>query len=112
MRASHRQPAFLAAMLHRLAGLALIVFLPVHFIALGTALEGTDALDSFLAATDTPLIKFAEGIIVVALAMHLALGLRVMLIEFLLWREPTRVAVSACIAAACAVGLLFALNVQ
>ena len=68
-------------------------------------------LDKFLKVTDTPLVKFAEGGIVVALALHMALGLRVLAIEFLPMRERTRVAISICLAAAFAVGVLFALNV-
>ena len=36
-------------------------------------------------------MKFAEGGIVVALALHMALGLRVLAIEFLPVRERTRV---------------------
>jgi len=111
MRASHRQPSFVAAVLHRLAGLALAIFLPLHFWALSSALNGADFLDKFLKATDTPLVKFAEGGIVVALALHMALGLRVLAIEFLPVRERTRLAISVCLAAAFAVGVLFALNV-
>jgi fumarate reductase subunit D len=111
MRASHKQPGFLAALLHRLTGIALAIFLPVHFWALSGALNGADFLDKFLKVTDTPLIKFAEGGIVVALALHMALGLRVLAIEFLPVRERTRVAISICLAAAFAVGALFALNV-
>jgi fumarate reductase subunit D len=41
----------------------------------------------------------------------MALGLRVLALEFLPLRERTRIAVSACLAAAFAVGLLFLLNV-
>ena len=110
-RASHRQPGFLAAVLHRLAGLALAVFLPIHFYVLSSAINGADAFDSFLQVTAHPLLKLSEGAIVVALALHLALGLRVLAIEILPMRERTRVAVSACLAAAFAVGLLFLLNV-
>ena len=69
MRASHKQPGFLAALLHRLAGIALAIFLPLHFWALSGALNGADFLDKFLKVTDTPLVKFAEGGIVVALAL-------------------------------------------
>ena len=36
MRASHTQPGFLAALLHRLSGIALAIFLPLHFLALAT----------------------------------------------------------------------------
>ena len=111
MRASHQQPGFLAALLHRLAGIALAIFLPVHFWTLSAALNGADFLDKFLKVTDTPLIKFAEGGIVVALTLHMALGLRVLAIEFLPMHERTRVAISICLAAGFAVGLAFAFNV-
>ena len=83
----------------------------MHFWALSGALNGADFLDKFLKVTDTPLVKFAEGGIVVALALHMALGLRVLAIEFLPVRERTRVAISICLAAAFAVGLAFLLNV-
>ena len=111
MRASHQQPGFLAALLHRLAGIALATFLPVHFWTLSAALNGADFLDKFLKVTNTPLIKFAEGGIVVALTLHMALGLRVLAIEFLPMHERTRVAISICLAAGFAVGLAFAFNV-
>jgi fumarate reductase subunit D len=111
MRASHRQPGFVAALIHRLAGIVLVVFLPIHFLALGSALHGADAFDSFLRATATPLLKASEGAIVLSLAVHMALGLRVLIIEFLPLRERTGMAVSICLAMALGVGLLFALNV-
>lgn len=111
MRASHTQAGFVAALLHRLAGITLAIFLPVHFWALSGALNGADVLDKFFKATNTPLVKFAEGAIVVALALHMALGLRVLAIEFLPLRERTRLALSLCLAAAFAVGLAFLLNV-
>jgi fumarate reductase subunit D len=102
----------MAAMLHRLSGLVLAIFLPLHFLALGTALRGADAFESFVQATNTPLVKSAELVIVLALAMHLALGLRVLAIEFLSVREHTAAAVSICLGAVVAVGLAFLLNVQ
>jgi fumarate reductase subunit D len=112
MRASLTQPGFLAALLHRLSGLALAIFLPLHFLALATALRGADALDTFLAATNHPVVKSAELALVIALALHMALGLRVLAVEFLPWRERTTAAVSLCLAAAFAVGLVFLLNAQ
>ena len=109
--ASHKQPGYLAALLHRLAGITLAVFLPIHFLALATALNGADALDAFLNVTQTPVLKVAEAVIVVALALHMTLGLRVLAIEFLPLRERTSIVVSFCFAAALAVGILFMLNV-
>ena len=110
IRASHKQPGFWAAIVHRLAGIALAIFLPLHFLALATALNGADALDAFLKATSTPLAKFAEWGIVVALAVHMTLGLRVLAIEFLPWRERTLAVVAVCVAVAFAVGIAFLLN--
>ena len=110
IRGSHRQPGFLAALVHRLAGLALAIFLPIHFTVLAAALNGADALDTLLQLTETPVLKLAEWGIVVALALHMALGLRVLAIEFLGVRERTAAAVSACIGAGFVLGLSFLLN--
>ncbi len=110
MRASHSQRGFIAAMLHRLSGIALAVFLPMHFLALATALNGANALDSFLAITRQPLLQLLEVLIVVGLAIHLALGLRVLAVEFFDFRERTLAALSVCFAAVFAVGLIFILN--
>jgi fumarate reductase subunit D len=111
MRASHRQPGFVAALLHRLSGIALAIFLPLHFLALATALNGAAALDSFLAVTRTPLVRASELVLVAALATHMTLGLRVLAIELLDIRERTAVVLSGCVAAVVAVGLVFLLNV-
>ena len=43
MRASQQQRGFVAAMLHRLSGIALAIFLPIHFLALASALNGAKA---------------------------------------------------------------------
>jgi fumarate reductase subunit D len=110
MHASHQQRGFLAAMVHRLAGIALAIFLPIHFLALASALNGAGALDSFLAITRQPIVAFAEVGIVVALALHMTLGLRVLAIEFFDFREKTLAALSVCLAAVFAVGILFVLN--
>ena len=110
IRASHRQPGFLAAMLHRLSGIALAIFLPLHFLALGLALNGAAPLDAFLAVTRHPVVKTVEWALVVALALHMALGLRVLAIEFLPWRDRTAATVTTCIGAGFLVGLLLLLN--
>ncbi len=110
IRASHTQRGFVAAMLHRLSGISLAIFLPIHFLALATALNGANALDSFLNITRQPLVELLEFAIVLALAMHMTLGLRVLAIEFLDFREKTLAALSVCFAAIFAIGLIFVLN--
>jgi fumarate reductase subunit D len=93
------------AHVHRVSGIALAVFLPLHFWALGNALQ----LDSFLVWTQQPLVKAGEWAIVVALAAHLAGGLRVLAIEFLDWHEWQKSLAAAAAALAVAVGLALAL---
>ena len=110
MPASRRQPGFAAALLHRLSGIALAIFLPLHFVALATALRGADALEGFLALTRNPVMKLAEWGLVTALALHLWLGLRLLAIELFAWRERSAAIVPGAIAAALALGLLFLLN--
>ncbi|MBP1179303.1 fumarate reductase subunit D [Methylobacterium sp. PvR107] len=109
-RASLRRPGFAAALIHRLSGIALALFLPMHFIALGTALQGADRLESFLGLTQNGFVRTAEWGLVCALAVHMALGLRVLAIEWLRYRERNALVVSGCLATAFAVGLLFLLS--
>lgn len=111
IRASHKQRGFIAALLHRLSGILLAVFLPLHFLALATALNGANAFDSFLAITRQPVVQALELGIVLALAVHMTLGLRVLAVEFFDFHEKGLAAVSICFAAVCAVGLIFFLNV-
>lgn len=109
-RASLRRPGFAAALIHRLSGIALALFLPMHFIALGTALQGADRLERFLGLTHNGFVRTAEWGLVCALAVHMALGLRVLAIEWLRFRERNALVVSGCLATAFAIGLLFLLS--
>ena len=43
-----RSALWIAALVHRLSGLALACFLPLHFLALGLAIDGEARLDGFL----------------------------------------------------------------
>ena len=90
-------------MVHRISGIALALFLPLHFWTLGNALQGA------LAWTEHPLVKLGEWLIVVALAAHLGGGLRVLALEFLPWRDWQKGLTAAAAALAAAVGLALAL---
>ena len=84
MRGHRNHKAYWAFLGHRLSGLALAAFLPFHFLALGLAVEEA-ALDGFLAWTDMALVKLAEWGLVMALALHLFFGLRLLALELLPW---------------------------
>ena len=98
------------ALVHRLSGIALALFLPLHFWVLGQALHGEARLESFLRWTDQPLVKASEWAIVLLLAIHLTGGVRILMIEFLPWREWQKTLVAIAAAVAVAIGLLFALS--
>ena len=109
MKASRNHPAFWAFVVHRISGLALAAFLPLHFWALGTALHGEARLDEFLAWSEQPLVHAAEWGLVLLLAAHLTGGLRLLALEFLPWRgwQKTLAAIAAGASLVCA--LAFAL---
>ena len=97
---------WLAAMVHRVSGVLLAAFLPLHFLVLGLAIEGEAQLDGFLQWTKTPLVKFAETGLVLLLAIHLLGGIRVLVIENMPWREgQKRMATLAAAAAVCIAGV-------
>ena len=97
----HRSHAlWYAFILHRLAGIALALFLPVHFYMLALALTDPAQLDGFLAFTDLFIVKCAEFGLVFLLAVHMFGGLRLMALEFLPWspRQKTFAATAVVLA--------------
>ena len=83
----------------------------IHFLVLGLALEDAEALDGFLRLTDMPLVKVAEWGLVMLLALHLSFGLRVLVLEFLPWRDSRKGLILAGSVGAVAVGAVFAAQI-
>ncbi len=108
---ARNHPAWWAFLVHRLSGLALALFLPAHFWALGQAMQGEARLETFLRWTDAPLFKFAEWGLVLLLAAHLTGGLRLLALEFLPWRDWQKSLAAAAAGLALVAGLAFALAV-
>ena len=98
--------AFLA---HRVSGVALALFLPAHFWLLGSALQGEAALEARLRWTEQPLVIAGEWVLVILLAAHLALGLRLLALELLPWRNWQKTLATLAAAFAIIAGLAFAL---
>jgi len=93
------------ALVHRVSGIALALFLPAHFWVLGQGL----AMDAFLKWTEQPLVKYAEWGLVMLLAAHLGGGLRVLALEFLPWRDWQKSLAAGAAALTLGWGLAFAL---
>lgn len=105
-----REPLWRAAMLHRISGVALACFLPLHFLVLGLAIRGESELDGFLRWTHNPLVKIAETVLVLLLAVHLLGGLRLLVIENMPWRDGQKRMAMAATIAAVAIACIFFFN--
>jgi fumarate reductase subunit D len=82
-------PAYWAFVVHSVSGLALALFLPLHFYALSQALDPA-RFDRFLEWTRQPLVRATEILVVMALAAHLAGGVRLLFAELVAWRSETQ----------------------
>lgn len=102
---------WLAALIHRLSGLTLAIFLPFHFLVLALAIRGGADLDSFLRWTDRTPVKIAESGLVFLLTVHLLGGLRVLVIENLAWHEGQKQLATIAAAVSVIVAFIFLVRV-
>ena len=109
-RPARAHPLWLAFILHRLSGLGLALFLPLHFYGLSLALTDPARLDAFLALTGLPAVKLAEFGLVFLLAVHCFGGLRLMALEFLPWSAPQKTLAAGATALSLLVATLFLLR--
>jgi fumarate reductase subunit D len=111
-RLKHRgSTLWIAAMVHRLSGLALAIFLPLHFLVLGLAIHGEARLENFLRWSDQPLVKLAEGGLVFLLTVHLLGGLRVLVIENFAWRDDQKRLATLAAALSAVIAFIFLVRV-
>ncbi len=103
---ARNHPAYWAFAVHRLSGLALALFLPLHLYVLSMAVNQA-ALNGFLSWAENPLVKLAETGLIILLAVHLSGGLRLLALEFLPWSEAQKTRIALAFGLALAAGLLF-----
>ena len=107
----HRTHAlWLAYFLHRLSGLGLAIFLPVHFYVLSLAVTQPERLDGFLHWAELPLVKFAEIGLVFLLAAHMFGGLRLLALEWLPWTANQKTLAASALAGAFLISTTFFLQ--
>ena len=105
---NYRRDNYWAFVVHRVSGILLTLFLPFHFYVLSLAVQA-DAFDRFVRWTDQPLVKAAEIALVLLLAAHFTGGLRVLVLEFVPWRESQKTFLAVASGAAMAFGLAYGL---
>ena len=99
-----------AFLLHRISGLGLAVFIPVHLYTLSLAVVDAAKFDDFLQWTEYPVVKIGETLLVFLLAGHLIGGLRLLALEFLEWRDNQKTVVAVTLGVAFTFGTLFLFN--
>ncbi len=109
--ANRRRALWLAALVHRLSGIGLACFLPLHFLVLGTAIQGAARMDALLRWSDLPAVKFAEAGLMFLLFMHLLGGLRLLAIENLPWLNWQKQLATAAVAASMILAFVFLVRV-
>ncbi len=97
----------MAALVHRLSGLALAIFLPLHFLTLGLAIHGEARLEGLLRWSDQPLVKLAESGLVFLLMVHMLGGLRLLVIENLDWRDGQKQLATIAAAVSAVIAFIF-----
>ena len=103
-------PLWYAHILHRLSGVGLALFLPLHFWVLSLALTDAAQFEGFLAFSERPMVKLAELGLVFLLAVHLFGGLRLMALEWLPWPAPHKSLAAGALAASVFISGLFFLQ--
>ena len=67
--------------LHRVSGLALLLFLVFHVFVTATRLLGREAWEALMAMTHSPLFQALEFLVYAAFAFHALNGVRLILVE-------------------------------
>ena len=111
LTARHRaHPLWYAFLLHRVSGLLLALFLPVHFMVLAQSMTDPQGFSDAIEWTQRPLVKVAEFGLVFLLSVHLFGGLRLLVLELTAWQPWQKGWVAAAAAGAFAVACLFLLS--
>ena len=92
---------------HRLSGVCLALFLPVHLYVISLLLDNPQSFDSFLDWTSAPLAKLSEAVLITLAGAHLAGGIRILLIEWFAVPYSQSKLIAAVAVFAVVIGLVF-----
>ena len=87
-----------AFLLHRISGVALALFLLVHFWVLSYAVSAPQTLDGFLHWSGIGIVKFAEFGLAFLLSVHMFGGLRLMALEWFPWTSGRKTTAASAVA--------------
>jgi fumarate reductase subunit D len=108
--ANRAHPLWLAYLLHRISGLCLALFLPVHFWVLAMSVSNPAKIDGLLYMNTSAIKTVCEIGLVFLLAVHLFGGLRLLALEWLPWSASQKTLAAAALACSFLVSVMFFLQ--
>jgi len=102
-----KHSSYFAYASHRFSGLLLACFIPLHFFVLSQSLRGASGFERYLELTDFWVFTVGEWGLVVLLAIHLAGGTRLLILEFGPWKGLRKAWTQTTVLFGMACGILF-----
>ena len=74
---------FISFVLRRVSGVALVIYLGLHILVIGSATSGPGVFDATLAIVQTDIFKLGEIALLAAVVYHAFDGIRLLLVHYL-----------------------------
>ena len=74
---------FISFVLRRVSGVALVIYLGLHILVIGSATGGPEVFDATLAIVQSDIFKLAEIALLAAVVYHAFDGIRLLLVHYL-----------------------------
>lgn len=78
----NRNPGMVSFWIHRVAGVAVTIFLFLHIFTLSSVFRGKDAYDYAISKFDTKSGYIFQYVLLLAVAVHLLNGIRITVVDF------------------------------
>lgn len=78
----YKTTGFISFMFRRISGMALVLYLGMHMIAIGTVNAGEQSFDQAMNFLQQPLFKLAEIALLAAVVYHAFDGIRLLIVHY------------------------------
>jgi succinate dehydrogenase / fumarate reductase cytochrome b subunit len=78
----YKSTGFISFFLRRLTGIALVLYLGMHMLVIGSVTASPEAFDATLAVVQGPMFKIAEIALLAAVAYHAFDGVRLIIVHY------------------------------
>ncbi|KAA3658496.1 MAG: succinate dehydrogenase, cytochrome b556 subunit [Chloroflexi bacterium] len=78
----YKTTGFISFLFRRVSGMALVLYLFMHMLVIGSINAGPEAFDARLAIVQAPLFKLGEVLLLAAVIYHGFDGIRILIVDF------------------------------